>query len=329
MGPTDRPGRVLCLRPEADFAALGVEVPAALDVQFAADERSIDGIEPDVRCLVLPSAGAALGAELFAGARGLTLVQYTGAGTDRIADEIVDELGCAVCNVPGASAKDVAAYVLLTSGALLRRIGAGDALVRSGRYAEARAALAPAHVRGFRGLRVGIVGFGAIGVETALAFDALGAEPRWYDPVAADRPEMQRFARSELDALLRWAEVLTVHVPLTPATRGLVGRSELALLPDGAVVVNAARGGIVDEVALVDALESGQLGGAALDVYESEPLPATSPLLDAASRLGTRLVLTPHIAGVTPEASRELFVRAWSNVLAVVGEAREPAHRVR
>lgn len=321
--------RVLCLRPEADFAALGVAVPGDLDVEFVPDERAVKEVAPGVRCLVLPSAGAALAPELFAGASSLELVQYTGAGFDRIAEEVTARVGCAVCNVPGASAKDVAAYVVLTSGVLLRRIGLGDALVRAGRYADARAELAPANVRGFRGLRVGIVGFGAIGVETALAFAALGAEPRWYDPMAVDRPEAHRFKRCELGELLACSEVLTVHVPLTAETKGLIGRAELDALPEGAVVVNAARGGIVEERALVEALDSGRLRGAALDVYETEPLPSSSPLLDAAARLGTRLVLTPHVAGVTPEASRELFERAWANVRGVLVDGRDPASRVR
>jgi len=328
VGSDTRAARVVCLRPKADFAAVGVEVPAGLDVVYADDERSAGAIGPGVACVVLPSAGAALPAEMFADARDLVLLQYTGAGVDRVSGDIVERLRCSVCNVPGASAKDVAAYVVLVSGMLLRRIISGDALVRAGRYGEARADLAPARVRGFRGLRVGIVGFGSIGVETALAFGALGADVRWYDPLPGDRVEARRFERADLGDLLEWCEILSVHVPLTEETKGLIGASELALMPCGAIVVNAARGGIVDEAALVDALDEGRVAGAALDVYETEPLPASSPLIKAAARHGERLVLTPHIAGVTPEASRELFERAWANVLAVVAEGREPAHRV-
>lgn len=320
--------RVLCLRPEQDFTDLGVVVPADLDVTFVRDEHEIDEIAPDVECLVLPSAGAHLPASMFERASGLRLIQYTGAGFDRVPEQVIETIGCAVSNVPGASAADVAAYVVLVAGAIWRRLLVGDELVKAGRYAEARSALVPAQVRGFRGLRVGIVGFGGIGVEVARLFAALGATVRWFDPAPVARPETELHEQTGLHELLDWCEVLTVHVPLLDATRGLIGRAELAHLGSGAVVVNAARGGIIDEAALIEALDSGALGGAALDVYEQEPLPADSPIIAAALRHSGRVVLTPHIAGVTPEASRELFVRTWSNVCDLMS-GHQIANRVR
>ena len=321
--------RVLCLRPERDFLDVGVTPPADLDVAFVEDERAVTEIASDFACLVLPSAGPSLAPEMFRRATGLRLVQYTGAGVDRIAGEVLDRLACPVCNVPGASAPDVASYVVVTAGSLLRRLQVGDRLVKSGRYVEARAELAPALVRGFRGLHVGIVGFGAIGREVAKLFTALGSDVRWFDPAPAPTDELVRYERSDLDELLRWCELLTVHVPLTGTTRGLLGEAELAKLPRGALVVNAARGGVIDEPALVQSLESGQLGGLVLDVYEQEPLPPSAAILDAAARHSDRVLLTPHIAGVTPEASRRLFDLAWSNVHATLTGRSRPACRVR
>ncbi len=318
---------VLCLRPEKDFTAVQVSAPPGLAVTYVADEKAVAEIGPEVAGLVLPSAGAALSPALFSGAKALRVVQYTGAGTDRIAAGLLPE-GCVVCNVPGASAPDVAAYVVLVAGTLLRRLLVGDALVRAGDYAAARAECAPAHVRGFRGLRVGIVGFGDIGFQTGRLFAALGATVSYYDPSPPERPENENFERRSLADLCAFSEVLSVHVPLLEATRGLVGAQQLALLPAGAVVVNAARGGVVDEAALIAALDSGALGGAALDVYASEPLPADSPLLAAAARHPHRMICTPHIGGVTPEASRVLFAAAWENVARVLLEGGAPAHRV-
>lgn len=318
---------VLCLRPEKDFSAVGVSAPSELKVSYVADEKAVSEIGADVRALVLPSAGAALSPALLGGASGLELVQYTGAGTDRIAADLLPE-GCAVCNIPGASAPDVAAYVVLVAGTLLRRLLVGDAHLRAGDYGAARRECAPAHVRGFRGRRVGVVGFGDIGFHTAQAFAALGSTVSYYDPAPPPRPENENYMRQELAQLCSWAEVLTVHVPLLEATRGLIGAEQLALLPKGAVVVNAARGGIVDEAALIAALDSGALGGVALDVYTSEPLPADSPLLAAAARHPYEMICTPHIAGVTPEASRVLFASAWENVAGVLLKGAEPAHRV-
>jgi phosphoglycerate dehydrogenase-like enzyme len=308
---------------------MGVEVPRDLDVTYFDNERGLDRIDPDVACLVLPSAGPALAPEMFAGASGLTLVQYTGAGTDRIADEVIGQLGCAVCNVPGASAPDVAAYVVIATGVLLRNMIEGDRLMKAGTFDEARARMTPALVRGFRGLRVGVVGFGSIGDEVATTFHALGAHVMWFDPQPAASDESGLFERVELNELLERCDAVTVHVPLLASTRGLIDAAALARLRPGALVINASRGGVVDEAALIDALDSHHLGGAVLDVFENEPLPAESPLVAWAQRHGDRVLLTPHIAGVTPEASRVLFERAWSNVHSVLVAKSEPRHRVR
>lgn len=320
--------RVLCLRPLQDFTDLGVEVPTDLDITFVRDEREIDEIAPDVACLVLPSAGAQLSATMFRQASGLRLIQYTGMGFDRVSPEAIKGLDCVVSNVPGASSADVAAYVVMSAGVIWRGLLVGDELVKAGRYAEARAALLPAKVRGFRNLRVGIVGFGGIGIETARQFSALGASIRWFDPAPVSRAEIEQYEQASLEDLLDWSEVLTVHVPLLDATRGLIGRHELARLRPGAVVVNAARGGIIDEAALIEAIDSGALGGVALDVYEQEPLAAESSVIAAAVRHPGRFLLTPHIAGVTPEASRDLFVRTWLNVRSLF-EGRDIANKVR
>lgn len=323
------PAAVLCLRPQRDFDQVGVAVPGDLSVTFVENESGVSEIGPEVRCLVLPSAGSPLAPALFQGATGLRLVQYTGAGIDRVSDAVIDELGCAVCNVPGASAPDVASYVVLATGVLLRRLLLGDQLVKSGHYADARAQLVPARVRGFRGLQVGVVGFGGIGSEVARVFHALGAQVRWFDPAPAGGAAADEFERTSLDELLRRSEVITLHVPLVDSTRGLIDAKALAQLRPGAVVVNASRGGIVDELALIDAMDSGHLGAVALDVYETEPLPADSPLLALAARHADRVLLTPHIAGVTPEASRVLFERAWDNVRGVLVEGLAPQNRLR
>lgn len=319
---------VVCLRPRRDFEQMGVAVPEDLSIEFFDNERQIDEIGPDVRAVILPSAGQALSPALFARATSLELIQYTGAGVDRVSRDIVASLGCAVCNVPGASAPDVASYVVVATGALLRKIPTGDRLMKLGRYDEARARLAPAHVRGFRGLRVGVIGFGGIGFQVASAFHALGAKVMWFDPAPAAQDASGLFEQVDLNTLLERCEVLTVHVPLLDSTKGLIGEAELATMRAGSLVVNAARGGIVDEDALMAALDSGHLGGVVLDVYSQEPLPESSPLVAWAQRHLDDVIVTPHIGGVTPEASRVLFDVALSNVHRVLLEGGEPLHRV-
>ncbi|NNN08207.1 MAG: 3-phosphoglycerate dehydrogenase [Acidimicrobiaceae bacterium] len=329
MTATDQSPAVVCLRPRRDFEQMGIEVPDDLEVTFFDSERDLDRIGPEVACVVLPSAGPALSPEMFTDARGLSIVQYTGAGIDRIGDDVINALGCAVCNVPGASAPDVASYVAVATGVLLRNVIEGDRLMKAGMFSEARSRMTPALVRGYRGLCVGVVGFGSIGFEVAQTFHALGAEVLWYDPQPAAADASGLFERVGLDELLERSEVLTVHVPLLESTRGLIDAAALARLQPGALVVNAARGGIIEEAALMDALDSSHLGGVVLDVFQDEPLPASSPLVAWAQRHVERVLLTPHIAGVTPEASRVLFVQAWSNVRAVLVEGSEPRHRLR
>jgi phosphoglycerate dehydrogenase-like enzyme len=319
--------RVLCLRPAIDFTDVGVVVPADLDVSYVADERDVKKIPADVEGLVLPSVGRALAPSMFDEAVALRLVQFTGAGVDRVPAELVAKSGAAVCNVPGASASDVAAYVVVAAGLLLRGTLLGHDLVLAGRYDEARRELVPKNARGFRDVHVGVIGLGNIGSAVAHAFHGLGAIPRWYDPAPVS-DDVNVYERADFSELLRWSDVLTIHVPLVATTKGLIGKDELALLPRGSVVVNAARGGIVDEAALVDALDIGHVSGVALDVFEEEPLPADSPLIAAARRHAGRVFLTPHIGGVTRQAAAILFERAWANVRSVLVEGREPAYRV-
>lgn len=159
---------------------------------------------------------------------------------------------------------------------------------------------------------LGLIGFGGIARETARRARALGMHIIAYDPfVADDDPAWHDVERSGLDALLSRSDVISLHVPLTDATRRLVDAERIARMKQGAVLINTARGGTVDEDAVIDALRSGQLGGAALDVFETEPVTATSGarFADIAN-----LVLTPHIAGVTQESNVRVSAVTAENV---------------
>jgi phosphoglycerate dehydrogenase-like enzyme len=127
--------------------------------------------------------------------------------------------------------------------------------------------------------------------------------------------------------LLERSDVVTLHVPLVAATRGLIGAAELARMKSGAVLVQASRGGVVDEAALAEALRAKHLGGAAVDVYSTEPPGSDNPLLALDGEAAQRLLLTPHIAGVTRQASAFLFVSAWENVERVVVKGAPPLNR--
>jgi phosphoglycerate dehydrogenase-like enzyme len=130
-----------------------------------------------------------------------------------------------------------------------------------------------------------------------------------------------------LDELLRSADVVTLHVPLIPATQGLIGAQQLASMKKGAILVQASRGGIVDEAALADCLRTDRLGGAAVDVYSTEPPSTDNPLLGLDGEAAQRLLLTPHIAGVTRQSAAFLFRTAWENVERVLIKGAAPLHR--
>jgi phosphoglycerate dehydrogenase-like enzyme len=186
--------------------------------------------------------------------------------------------------------------------------------------------VAAAH-RGLGGLTVGLVGMGTIGLAVATAFRAMGAWIAYHDPAPPrDADALDRIgARAmDLDALLAESDVVSLHVPLMDATRNLIDAARLARMKPDAILINAARGGIVDEAALAAALEAGHLGGAAVDVYTTEPPAPDNPLLKVSEAAAARLILTPHIAGVSLQSSQTLFREAWENVARVLIEGAPP-----
>lgn len=322
---------IVCLRPAEDFTRVGASIPTRWDIAFRQpSDTDVPDLLGGARALVLPSAGPHLPAELFRFAHTLQLIQYTGAGWDRIAESIVHEVGCPVANVPGVNAKDVAEYVIIATGMLLRRFKLGDQRMWAGEFGQARLELAAERTRGFTDLTVGVVGLGHIGLTVGRSFRAFDTRVMYYDPKPLDAGAASAagMIAATLPDLLDAADVLTVHVPLLPATVGLVGEAELARLKPNAIVVQASRGGVVDEAALLRLVESGHLAGAALDVFAREPLPPDDPILLQRVALSDRILLTPHIAGVTRQAAVRLYDAAWANVARVLTDGLLPNNRV-
>ena len=157
-----------------------------------------------------------------------------------------------------------------------------------------------------------------------------GCSILYFDPAPREKAAADAIGAraAPLDELLRTSDVISLHVPLLPATRGMIGEAQLALMKPGAVLIQASRGGVVDEAALARSLASGHLGGAAVDVYSQEPPVAANPLLALQGDGAERLLFTPHVAGVTRQASAVLFQTAWDNVEAVLTKGAEPKNRV-
>jgi phosphoglycerate dehydrogenase-like enzyme len=321
--------KVLCLRPEADFARADALPPASLAVDYRKpDDGDVPQLMKSADALVIPAVGSKLPASWFEGAK-LGLVQVTGAGLDRLDQSALARAGIPLANVPGGSNRAVAEYAVTTASLLLRRLAWADDEIKRGNYAPFRARMLADNLGGLDGCTVGIIGLGTIGLAVAQAFHKAGCRLFYHDPFSQHAAAAASLGEPlPLDDLLANCDVVSLHVPFIPATRGLIGAAELARMKPGAVLVHASRGGIVDEAALAVALQSGHVGGAAIDVYSSEPPGADNPLLALAGEAAQRVLFTPHIAGVTRQSSAFLFRAAWANVERVLVRGEPPLNRV-
>lgn len=246
---------------------------------------------------------------LAAGTR-LEVVGRLGVGLDNIDVEACAQRGIEVIPATGANALAVAEYVIGTAMLLLRAAYGSTGLVAAGKWPR----VPLSNGREIAGKTLGLVGFGGIGRLAAQLAQAMGMRVIGTDAMLPpDDPAWRaaNVAPMTMDEVLRAADVVSLHVPLTPQTRNLMDEGRLALMKPDAILINTARGGVVNEPAVAAALKSGRLGGAALDVFDSEPLPAGSPLSDAPN-----LILTPHIAGVTRESNERVSTMIAERVAA-------------
>ena len=246
------------------------------------------------------------------GARSLKVVGRLGVGLDNIDVPACEARGIQVIAAAGANAVSVAEYVVTLALVLLRGAYSSSRAVEAGTWPRQMLSQG----REAAGKVLGLVGFGSIGQITAGKAAALGMRVVAHDPVMpADAPAWRDLGVEPraLEALLAESDVVSLHLPLTEQTRGLLGRPKLERMKRDAILINTARGGVVDEGAVASMLREGRLGGAALDVFDREPLPAGSPLAGAPN-----LILTPHIAGVTREANERVSALIAERVAAAL-----------
>ena len=248
----------------------------------------------DVDAVLVRSATPVPAAALVPGAR-LRVVGRAGAGVDTIDVEAATARGIAVMNAPDGNTLAAAEHALSLLFALARHVPRADAGMKAGEWPKAG-------LTGFEleGKKLGVIGLGRIGGTVARKARGLGMDVAAFDPfLPTSAAAHGSVPLKTLEELLAWADVVTLHVPRTKETTRLLNARTLAQMKRGAYLVNAARGGLVDEAALLDALDSGQLAGAALDTFATEPLPA-----DSALRAHPKLVLTPHLGASTGEAQQ-------------------------
>ncbi|MEJ2630697.1 MAG: hydroxyacid dehydrogenase [Acidihalobacter sp.] len=254
-------------------------------------------------------------ADLLGSTGSLRVVGRLGVGLDNIDQEMCAARNIQVVPATGANNTAVAEYVVASMLLLVRgAFGANEAML-AGEWPRSR--LIGGEVSG---RTLGLVGFGGIAREVASRARAMGLEVHAFDPaLAKDAPcwkALQVNCADSLEELLVGSDVVSLHVPLTPHTRHLIDGGKLALMRSNAILINTARGGVIDDAALADALRTGRIGGAAVDVFETEPLPADSVYRDTPN-----LLLTPHIAGVTCESN----IRVSAMIARAVGRILETA----
>ncbi len=238
----------------------------------------------------------------------LRVIGRAGVGIDNIDLEVAKEKGITVLNTPGAPSRSVAELAIGLMLAVARKIAFADRKMREGVWAKKQC-------MGFelRGKILGVIGMGRIGREVArIAYYGFGMKIIYYDA----RGKMEDVERElgakyrELEDVLREADIVTLHVPLLPSTRHLINEERLKLMKPSAILINTARGGVVDTGALVKALSNGWIAGAGLDVYEEEPLPKDHPLTKF-----DNVVLTPHIGSTTTEAQERAGVQIAEKII--------------
>ncbi|MBN8871620.1 MAG: 2-hydroxyacid dehydrogenase [Rhodospirillales bacterium] len=298
-----------------DLAARLAAIPG-LDITACPEEDAarLDRLLPD--CDVIWHVLKPLTAEMIARAPRLRLIQKIGVGVNTIDLEAAKARGIPVCNLPGTNARAVAELALSLMLAAMRRIPRFDAELRRGVWTN------PALQDGIGelgGKTVGLVGYGAIPRMLAPVLRALGCRVIYYarHPVA-DSPDTWR----PLKALLAEADVVSLHVPLTAETERMIDTAALSRMKPTSVLVNTARGGLVDQAALIAALREGRLAAAGLDVFACEPIPPGDPLLALEN-----VVVTPHVAWVTTGTFDRSFALAAENCRRIAA-GEELLHRV-
>jgi D-3-phosphoglycerate dehydrogenase len=260
---------------------------------------------------VIVRSSTTIDRDALADTRRLRVIGRAGVGVDNIDLDAATARGVAVLNAPAGNTVSAAELTLALILSVVRRVAEADASIRRGEWARSRFKGAE-----LRGRTLGLIGAGRIGGEVARRCRAFGMQVVAHDPYLTDeRAAELQVERADLDTVLARADVLSLHVPLTDATRGMIGPEALGRMKDGAYLVNVARGGLIDEAALAAALEEGRLAGAALDVYANEPLEEGSAL-----RSAPNLVLTPHLGASTREAQELVAAEIAEAVRASLAE---------
>ncbi len=309
-----KPLVVVTSQVSTDALAMLGEFAQIRQLNAPSEEQLVDAVIT-ADALLNKDAATQINERVLKAGKGLRIVARHGAGYDNVDISAATRLGIVITNTPGSNADAVAEFAITLILALARNLVRAHCSVINGEWARNRLT-----GMGVAGKTLGVMGLGTIGRRVAALARGLGMRTICYDPYMQLQPPPEIEAAESLEDLLAKSDFVSIHTALTSETRGLINRDRLKLMRSTAFLINNARGPIVDEGALAEALREGWIAGAALDVFNSEPLDASSPL-----RQLNNVILTPHLSGTTHEALQQTAIAAVEEIRRVLGGQR-PLH---
>jgi len=293
-----------------------------VDYGYSDDDVLAAGIDAEY---ILVDAVCPVSRRVIENMPNLRLIHSEGVGYNQIDTAAANEKGIFVCNNAGVNSAAVAEQAILLMLGLLRRLAEGDQLVRAGKQAEAKASFILEGIHELGACHVGLVGYGSIGKATAQRLSAFGAKVSFYSRscLSEEGESLNTAQPITLEELISECDIISLHLPVTTDTIGFVDAKFLAGMKKSAILINTARGEIVDQAALAKALAEGTIAGAGLDTMYPEPVTADNPLLNLPEEVKYRILLSPHIAGTTHEVFKRIHQTVWNNFLAV-SEGKRP-----
>ncbi|MDO4207406.1 MAG: 2-hydroxyacid dehydrogenase [Lachnospiraceae bacterium] len=323
--------RVVIATSKSAFEQYGCIIPESWDAEFISykytDEEMINAAK-DAE-IILVGSGHVVSRNVIESCPSLKLIQTEGVGFEQVDVEAAKERGVWVCNNKGANAISVAEHAIGLMLAGLRRTSLTDRQLRTIGYTASKRAHLAVGEHDLAGSLVGLVGFGDIGKQTAKRLKNWGCKVV-YNDILDMSPEIEEeygATSMEFDELIKACDIISMHVPVTPLTTGMLGKEQFAAMKKSALVINTSRGPVIDQDALIWALENDEIYGAALDVVTPEPLPDDAPILNMSEKAMDKIIITPHVAGVTNEDFERMTKMSFQAVERVLS-GKEPINQV-
>ena len=323
--------RVVIATSKSAFEQYGCIIPESWDAEFISykytDEEMITAAK-DAE-IILVGSGHVVSRNVIESCPSLKLIQTEGVGFEQVDVEAAKERGVWVCNNKGANAISVAEHAIGLMLAGLRRTSLTDRQLRTIGYTASKRAHLAVGEHDLAGSLVGLVGFGDIGKQTAKRLKNWGCKVV-YNDILDMSPEIEEeygATSMEFDELIKNCDIISMHVPVTPLTTGMLGKEQFAAMKKTVLVINTSRGPVIDQDALIWALENDEIYGAALDVVTPEPLPDDAPILNMSEKAMDKIIITPHVAGVTNEDFERMTKMSFQAVERVLS-GKEPINQV-